>query len=251
MVIKNPSTSFHEITGNGLNRMYFDIESKTHWIKECEIRIQIDKFIKILLPYDPVIPVHIATAHDSKDKPDRKCSYHVTIDIACTKAMNYFIASQMSNFLYGAVDVGVYKPNSSLRLPGCVKIEKNGISENRPFVYSKNECFANFVIQDISNCIVTLNENILFDTATPITIVRDIGSLTSALIEQGLEEIKARTNNNTWKVSQNANKPGIVTFLSSRPYRCFICKNKHDSDGLFGTASNGQIKINCYSNVDR
>ena len=142
----------------------------------------------------------------------------------------------MTNFLYGAVDIGVYNPNSSIRLPTCVKIEKNGKVENRPFVYNKNECFANFVIQDISNCVVTLDENILFDSATPITIIRDLGNLTSCLIQEALDQIKTRTNNSTWKVSQNPNKPGIVTFVVSSPYRCFICNNKHDSDGLFGTS---------------
>jgi len=92
----------------------------------------------------------------------------------------------MNKFLYDAIDVGVYAPNSSIRLPGCVKIDKHGCIENRKFTFENNECFQNFIIQDISSCIHTIEENIMFDSVPPITIVRDMGNLTSTLIEESM-----------------------------------------------------------------
>ena len=65
-ILKYPTSSFHEITSNRLNKMYFDIESTTHDIKEFEIRQQILKFIRIILSLTwecSSIPIHIASAH--------------------------------------------------------------------------------------------------------------------------------------------------------------------------------------------
>lgn len=120
--------------------MYFDIESTERTIEESEIRIQIYKFIEILVPNVQGIQVHIAQAHGyTKDKTTGlkvwKCSFHCVVDIACTKAINKFIANQINRSLHEMVDLSVYSKSSSLRLPNCVKILPDGTIDERRVTY--------------------------------------------------------------------------------------------------------------------
>lgn len=105
-----------------------------------------------------------------------KFSYHIIVDIGCTKQLNLFLAKEM-NLLYNKLtdtnqnifDLGVYKgDNSSLRLPLCYKINKQNKLDKRPFIIGENSQFKNFIISDISTCTLMFNNLIHLDTAFPI-----------------------------------------------------------------------------------
>ena len=145
IVEENPNISFHEITNNTINKMFFDIESKGQEITENEILTQIRNIVSIFNENFQKYEIHIASAHGViKDdfgkvklvdgNPVMKYSFHVVVDIACYKNINKFIAERLSPLLYNAVDTGVYSQNHAMRLPNTVKITKHGVIEDRKFV---------------------------------------------------------------------------------------------------------------------
>jgi len=62
-------------------------------------------------------------------------------------------------------------------LPSTVKIDKHGVIENRPFTFSENFTFNDFILTDVSNCTYVFDENIMFDTVSPITILKSSGNI--------------------------------------------------------------------------
>ena len=70
-----------------------------------------------------------------------------------------------------------------MRLPLCCKIDKHGTIENRPFTFDKEESFNNFIINDISDCVFIINDNILFDDKAPINIPKIYGNVETNLLE--------------------------------------------------------------------
>lgn len=182
LVNKHPKHSFHEISGNNLNRMYFDIESKDHVIEENEILAQIRTMVALFNSDFVKYNIHIAQAHgpviddygkvkfDENGEPKIKYSFHIVLDIACNKEINKFIAQRLKPYLKNAVDDGVYSPNHPMRLPNTVKITKHGFIENRKFIFNEGDKFEDFIVNDISKCYYTIGENMLFQSQTPLTI---------------------------------------------------------------------------------
>lgn len=59
-------------------------------------------------------------------------SYHIVVEIKTNKSVNLYIATLINARLGNICDLKVYKTNSSLRLPNCVKIDADtGVVEHR------------------------------------------------------------------------------------------------------------------------
>ena len=86
------------------------------------------------------IVINIASAHkiDPEDKTKIiKWSFHCVLNIACTKAFNYFLALQLNKKLADQVDTKVYTSTSSIRLPLTPKIDdKKAVLEHRLFTFN-------------------------------------------------------------------------------------------------------------------
>jgi hypothetical protein len=71
-------------------------------------------------------------------------------------------------------DLKVYKTsNASMRLPACVKIDKVGKVEKRPFqIESIGSQFIDFIINRTTDCTLKLDKCILFDNICPLFVSR-------------------------------------------------------------------------------
>lgn len=138
-----------------------------------------------------------------------------------------------------------------MRLPDTCKIDNHGKIEDRKFKYDKQYCFSDFIISDITDCIITVDENILFDKEYPINIPKIWGNVTQELKDHTLEEIKKLTSSQSWSIRANPKITTIITFQCKESYKCFICQKSHDNDNLFGICKDESIIVNCYSNKIR
>jgi hypothetical protein len=60
-----------------------------------------------------------------------------------------------------------------MRLPGCVKIDKFGVIENRKFkIESVGSTFVDFLVNRTTDCVLKLDKCILFDNVCPLYISR-------------------------------------------------------------------------------
>ena len=236
--------------------MYFDIETDKFELTQDQIYVEIVKILYVFHCTEARYKLSISKAHKINNKDNNnghitKYSYHCVLNIACNKALNRFIAIQLNKRLKGAVDTGVYNNNGSLRLPGTCKIDNHGVIEDRKFEYDERYCFSDFVLTDISNCIVTLDENILFDNKYPIHIPKIWGNVTQEVKDYTLEEIKRLTGKQSWFIRPSPKLTSIITFQCKQSYKCFICSKSHDNDNLFGVCKDDSIIVNCYSNKIR
>lgn len=123
-------TSYHEVTTNQVNKMYFDIEHET-------FRISHWKIVEIIQQTIQNSNARIFIADGCKPT---KMSYHVVVEILTNKEVNKHIAKLLNaklgrhpdskGKLKNVVDEAVYSKNHCMRLPNCIKIKERQV-ENR------------------------------------------------------------------------------------------------------------------------
>lgn len=122
--------SYHEVTTNQVNKMYFDIEHETYRISHW----------KIVELVQQVIQNNQARVFIADGCKSTKMSYHIVVEILTSKEVNKHIAKLLNakigkhpdstGKLKWVVDTAVYSQNHTMRLPNCVKISERQI-ENR------------------------------------------------------------------------------------------------------------------------
>ncbi len=128
-----------------------------------------------------------------RTKDGFKYSVHCVVNVACTKQINYFTARILDKLLsvqlgVSIVDTGIYNPNSTLRLPGSIKVNDKTGPENRVFTFDKTSKFNDFIISDIHSkkCAITFKNDLIFDPRPPITISRHSALVSAELINKAL-----------------------------------------------------------------
>ncbi len=150
--------------------MYFDIESSTP-IDEFALAKAINFVLARLTSVKVQPKIHKCTASDIQ-----KYSFHYIIDIACTTELNHLLSIQMDQKYKlltksnnSVFDTGVYKKeNQSLRLPFCIKIDKQQNIDKRPFIITSDSVFSDFIVSDHKNCSLIFEKIIHFDNKYPI-----------------------------------------------------------------------------------
>ena len=98
-----------------------------------------------------------------------KWSYHLVYDVVADRKITEHIAKIVNREMQRNVcDIGIYSKSHNLRLPMCVKRDKNGELENRKFKIVTKSTVSDFIVQDINNVATELPKCSIFDQDIPI-----------------------------------------------------------------------------------